>query len=215
MQSNRAAPGRRAQLAGEPEAMNHLAGLWRRLNLLALAAVCWTALHTVAWAQAAGGGVKEGGGGGPAYLAPYALVVLCIGLGMLFVCRSARRRLRARPEEYKSAGLIGSDDEEAEGAASGEYQPPGMRAAARRASQECKEAKSALTYAIVGIFCFGIILEPIAFFKALQAKKLIKEDPRLTGDGKATAALIISIVSLVLWIVSIVAQVVMMSSAGG
>ena len=179
--------------------MNHLAGLWRRLNLLALAAVCWTALHTVAWAQAGGGGVKEGGGGGPSYLAPYALVVLCIGLGMLFVCRSARRRLRARPEEYKSAGLIDSADEEAE-AASGEYQPPGMRAAAQRASQECKEAKSALILAIASLLC-GIILGPIAVWKALQAKKMIKEDPRLTGDGMATAALIIGGVMFALWAV--------------
>ncbi len=62
----------------------------------------------------------------------------------------------------------------------------------------CKEANEALTYAIIGIFCFGIILEPIAIVKALKAKKMIEANPRLTGSGKATAALIIAIVLLIL-----------------
>lgn len=70
----------------------------------------------------------------------------------------------------------------------------------------CKEASEALTYSIVGIFCFGIILEPIAISKALKAKKMIELNPRLTGSGKATAALIIGIVALVLWVLSLVAR---------
>jgi hypothetical protein len=75
----------------------------------------------------------------------------------------------------------------------------------------CKEAGEALTNAIIGIFCFGIILEPIAISKALKARKMIALNPRLTGSGKATAALIIGIVSLVLWIIGIIAKI---SSAG-
>ena len=70
----------------------------------------------------------------------------------------------------------------------------------------CKEAKDALTYSIVGIFCFGIILEPIAISKALKAKKMIAMNPRLTGSGKATAALIIGIVALVLWVLGMIAR---------
>lgn len=70
----------------------------------------------------------------------------------------------------------------------------------------CKEAGEALTYAIVGLFCFGIILEPIAISKALKAKKMLAANPRLTGSGKATAALIISIVGLVLWVLGMVAR---------
>jgi len=74
------------------------------------------------------------------------------------------------------------------------------------ATLPCKEAGESLTYAIIGIFCFGIILEPIAIFKALKAKKMIGLNPRLSGSGKATAALIIGIVSLILWVIGMIAQ---------
>ena len=74
------------------------------------------------------------------------------------------------------------------------------------ATMPCKEAGEALKYAIIGIFCFGIILEPIAIFKALKAQKMIAANPRLTGSGKATAALIIGVVSLGLWVISLIIQ---------
>jgi hypothetical protein len=75
------------------------------------------------------------------------------------------------------------------------------------ATLPCKEADDALKYAIIGIFCFGIILEPIAIQKALKAKKMIAANPRLTGSGKATAALIIAIVGLVLWVLGLLARI--------
>jgi hypothetical protein len=75
------------------------------------------------------------------------------------------------------------------------------------ATEPCKEAKDALTYAIIGIFCFGIILEPIAISKALKAKKLIAMNPNLSGSGKATAALIIAIVALVLWVLGLFVRI--------
>jgi hypothetical protein len=68
----------------------------------------------------------------------------------------------------------------------------------------CKEAGEALTYAIVGIFCFGIILEPVAIIKALKAKKMIQMNPRLTGSGKVTAAFIIAGFALLLWVLYII-----------
>ena len=71
----------------------------------------------------------------------------------------------------------------------------------------CKEADDALKYAIIGIFCFGIILEPIAIAKAMKAKKMMEMNPQLTGSGKANAALIIGIVSLVLWVLGMIARV--------
>ena len=58
----------------------------------------------------------------------------------------------------------------------------------------CKEARDALICAIFGLVFMGIILEPIAIFKAFKAKDMIKKDPRLTGSGKATVALIIVII---------------------
>lgn len=77
---------------------------------------------------------------------------------------------------------------------------------AEEATIPCKEANEALTYSIVGIFCCGIILQPIAISKALKAKKMIAMNPRLTGSGKATAGLIIGIVGLVLWILGMIAR---------
>jgi hypothetical protein len=77
---------------------------------------------------------------------------------------------------------------------------------AEEATIPCKEANEALTYAIVGIFCCGIILQPIAISKALKAKKMIAMNPRLTGSGKATAGLIIGIVGLVLWILGMIVR---------
>jgi hypothetical protein len=79
----------------------------------------------------------------------------------------------------------------------------------------CKEADEALKYAIIGIFCFGIILEPIAIAKALKAKKMMETNPNLTGSGKATAALVIGIISLVLWVIGVVFRVMNASRGPG
>jgi hypothetical protein len=68
----------------------------------------------------------------------------------------------------------------------------------------CKKANTALILAIVGIFLLGVVLEPIAIFKALKARKMIKADPKLTGEGKATAAIIIAIICITLWTISII-----------
>ena len=80
-------------------------------------------------------------------------------------------------------------------------------AMAEEATIPCKEAKDALMYSIIGIFCIGIILEPIAIMKALKAKKMIAMNPRLTGSGKATAALIIACVGLLLWVLGIIVRI--------
>lgn len=82
----------------------------------------------------------------------------------------------------------------------------GQPVLAEEATLPCKEANEALTYAIVSLFCFGFILGPIAISKASKAKKMIELNPRLTGSGKATAATIIGVVGLVLWVLSIVAR---------
>jgi len=68
----------------------------------------------------------------------------------------------------------------------------------------CTEANDALKYALIGIICFGIILEPVALAKALQAKKLIAANPRLSGSGKATAAIVISCVILGFWVLAVI-----------
>jgi hypothetical protein len=62
----------------------------------------------------------------------------------------------------------------------------------------CKEASDALKFALVGVLIIGIVLEPIAIAKAVRAKKMINSDRRLTGSGKANAALAIAIIYLVM-----------------
>ncbi len=71
----------------------------------------------------------------------------------------------------------------------------------------CKEADEALKYAIAGLICCGIILEPVAISKALKARQMMSLNPRLTGSGKATAALIIGIVGFLLWILGTLSRV--------
>jgi hypothetical protein len=71
----------------------------------------------------------------------------------------------------------------------------------------CKEASEALKYALLGIFCFGIVLEPMAITKALAARRLIQEDPTLSGAGKANAALVLGCAILALWVLGMVSKV--------
>lgn len=71
----------------------------------------------------------------------------------------------------------------------------------------CKEASEALTMAILSLFCFGIVLGPLAISKASKAKALIASDPDLTGSGKATAAQIIGGLALAFWLIGLVSKV--------
>jgi hypothetical protein len=52
-----------------------------------------------------------------------------------------------------------------------------MPAVESAAAIPCTEANEALKYALIGIIFFGLILEPVAFFKGMQAKKLIAAIP--------------------------------------
>ena len=83
----------------------------------------------------------------------------------------------------------------------------GQPVVAEGATVPCKEANEALTYAIVSLFCFGFILGPVAISKASKARKMIELNPRLAGSGKATAATIIGVVALVLWVLGLISRV--------
>jgi len=78
--------------------MNDFRAICRTLRILAVATVCWLAGHGTALAQAAEG--KDGKG---SWVMSYFLLVLIVGLGMLVVCRSSRRRDRAKPESYSGS----------------------------------------------------------------------------------------------------------------
>jgi hypothetical protein len=64
----------------------------------------------------------------------------------------------------------------------------------------CPESKEALTFSIVALFICAIIFAPVALSKASNAKARIRSDPSLDGGGVATAAQIISVAGLVLWL---------------
>ncbi len=69
---------------------------------------------------------------------------------------------------------------------------------------EVKEANDALIMSIIGLFCFGIILGPIAISKGTKALNIIKSDPGYTGKGKATAGIVIGIIDLVGWLAGMI-----------
>jgi len=75
----------------------------------------------------------------------------------------------------------------------------------------CEEAGSALKIALCSILC-GIIVGPIALVKALNARKILSDNPGLEGSGKATAALIISVFTTLMNVMGLIAKVV---AAGG
>ena len=65
------------------------------------------------------------------------------------------------------------------------------------------EANKALTQAIIGIFCFGIILAPLAISSARSAKNLLS--PLDEGYGKAQAAEIIGWIVVALSVIGLCA----------
>ena len=81
--------------------MSHLRSIVQTLKTLAAAAGCWMALHGTVLAKAKK--VKEETGGSPSWLLPYSLILFAVVLGMLVVCRSSRRKDRAKPETYSGA----------------------------------------------------------------------------------------------------------------
>lgn len=74
---------------------------------------------------------------------------------------------------------------------------------AKRAKVTPGEAIASLVCAIIGLFTLGIILGPIAIVLATTARRKIREDPELGGDGIATAGLVIGIVDTALWALGI------------
>ncbi len=78
--------------------MTRLRAIWRRLCLLATALCIWFCLNGAALAQAKATEAEKPKSNN--YLASYAIVLLGIGLGLLFVCNGSRRRDRAKPVDY-------------------------------------------------------------------------------------------------------------------
>jgi len=67
--------------------------------------------------------------------------------------------------------------------------------------ESCEEAKLALRFALIGVFCLGFIMGPIAMIKATKARERFKEEPNLTGEGFAMAALITGMTESIFWFI--------------
>ena len=80
--------------------------------------------------------------------------------------------------------------------------------------QTLPEAKEALKYAIIGIFCFGFVLGPMAIVKATSAKKKLSMDPRYEGEGLATAAQVIGGIVCLLHLVNLVVLIGGLAAGG-
>jgi hypothetical protein len=78
---------------------NRMLVFGRRLWFSAFAVLSWLGLQGLAWAQAnAAKAAQEEES--PPYVMPYALVILCLGLGLTVVLNSSKRRDRAKPEVF-------------------------------------------------------------------------------------------------------------------
>jgi hypothetical protein len=77
----------------------------------------------------------------------------------------------------------------------------------KEGDETCEAAGKALTYSLIGIFCFGIILGPIAVVKAVEARKEIQANPRLAGLAKANVGMLLGITEVLLWILGMIARV--------
>jgi len=190
--------------------MSQNRAFWWRLNLLVLTAVLLAGAPSLsrapslAWAQedeeeeeeeeyddggAAGATGKAAEKKPPKYVAPYALVIVCVGMGVWLICRPSRR---AGPKQTAwLPSVTGKGDAEA-----GEKKGP-----ARRGKELCQEAKTGLNMAIAGIIPFVGIL---GIWKSIQAKKIISQNRRLTGEGMALAGIIVGAVTVVIWVVILV-----------
>jgi hypothetical protein len=76
---------------------------------------------------------------------------------------------------------------------------------AQKAAAAASDAKTALTFAILGVFCFGFIFGFLAYRKANEALETIDiYDVAHEKRGMATAAKIIGIIDIVLWGIGLV-----------
>lgn len=177
----------------------------RRLWPAILAISLWAGLPALSWAAP-----------GPNQPAPsddshtgdwvmmYALVLLGVGLGMMVVVRTARRQDRAKVD----GGMASMTPDEVQAAMAASR--PGAKAQVRRGPEVAPEAKAALNMAIAGaiIPVVGLGLGPFAAWKAIQARKLIKETAHLTGDGVAVAALSVGIAGGVIGLIWLIVLLV-------
>ena len=78
--------------------------------------------------------------------------------------------------------------------------------------QTAPEAKDALKFALIGLICFGFVFGPLAIIRGTQAKKTIAMNPRLEGEGLATAAQIIGGIEVLFYVGGILRTIIELGS---
>lgn len=163
-----------------------------------VAAVCGLACCGLAWGQeetAAGEGEVTNvapEAEAPPYVMPYALVIACVGLGVMLVCRSANRHELTK--KWKPVGLLGAREGDGEG--------DDQAGPASRTKQVSKEAQTALTISIAGVIpVVGIFIAAFGLVKSLQAKKAIAQNKLLAGEGVALSGIIVAAILIAVQLV--------------
>lgn len=67
----------------------------------------------------------------------------------------------------------------------------------RREREGNSYAKNGLICGIIGLFCFGIILGPVALILGVKGLDYAKRYPKAGGEGSATAAIVLGIIAIV------------------
>jgi len=97
------------------------------------------------------------------------------------------------PEEEEKISVTPTSAARSTTGRSGAHPPPLQK-------KNAPGATSSLVWGILGFFICGLIFGIVAISNANKAKKLIREQPDVyTGDGLATAGLVIGIIELVIW----------------
>lgn len=179
--------------------MSKLRDFRGQLLVWLLTALCWTALTGLAVAQSQSDKDKEAAAPTP-YLLPYVLVGAGIGLGLLVLFRPTNRtdgiKHETLPGTLTAAQLKG-------------HTKKAPQAAAKRGKELSPDAKNALIVSIVGavVPVVGLLVGPLAIWKAAGARKTIKQNPRLTGDSYAVAGMVVGGVAILIgliWLVTLV-----------
>jgi len=178
--------------------MSKLRDFRGQLLVWLLTALCWTALAGLAMAQNQSDKDKEEGAPTP-YLLPYVLVGAGIGLGLLVLFRPTNRT-----DGIKHATMPGTLT-----AAQLKSHKKAPQTAAKRGKELSPDAKTALILSIVGavVPVVGLLIGPLAIWKAAGARKTIKQNPRLTGDSYAVTGMVIGGVAILLsliWLIILV-----------
>jgi hypothetical protein len=173
--------------------MSKLRDLRGQLTVWVLTALCWTAMAGVALAQ----DDKDKDPSAPTpYLLPYVLVGAGVGLGLLVLFRPTNRS-----DGIKRETLPGTLS-----AAQLKSHKKAPQAAAKRGKEVSPDAKNALILSIVGavVPVVGLLIGPLALWKAAGARKAIKQNPRLTGDNLAVAGMVVGGVAILIGVVWLV-----------